>query len=535
MILLSGGGAHLQAGLPERRPARQGRRRPGRWPPHRLGARDRADRRQPGARSRSTVEEPYAPLHVGTTRDDPRDLAVGRRQPLHRAHARAEQRARARRRRARSAPTRRRRPVDLDQLFNTLDPQDRARRCRGHPGLGDAVPGRRATSPTRPRSTSTRRSPRRARWCARSRATSRRSSDLIVYGAKVDDRAGRQRRDDLTDLVAQHQPDGGGDRRRERRALRGARPAARRRCARATRRSSTCARRSTTSTGCRPRRKPATKDLAQVLPRAAPARRATRGRRSTTCARWSPRRAPNNDLIDLLNKAPKLAEPRQPDVRALDHGAAQGRAGRQLHPPLHAGPRGLAPRLRPGRRRTTTPTATTPASSRSSTPSQFTDNPAGGVAARRSRRRSASTGLQSGNLERCPGAASQPPRRRLGAVARHRRHPRLRSDARCCPGHEARRSPSSVAARVCAGVARRARPPAPSNDGGGALQGARDLPERLLAGAGRGRQDRRREGRQDRVARRHRRPEAAVVLRDRPSRASTTSARTRSARSGRSR
>ena len=52
------------------------------------------------------VGDAVAPLHEGTTRDDPGDLAVGHHEPLRLAEARAEQRHRARATATRSGPTR---------------------------------------------------------------------------------------------------------------------------------------------------------------------------------------------------------------------------------------------------------------------------------------------------------------------------------------------------------------------------------------------------------------------------------------------
>ena len=60
--------------------------------------------------------------HAG---DDPPDLAVGRREPLHRARARAEQRARRSPTAARLGVEQTTSVVDLDQIFNTLDPRTR--------------------------------------------------------------------------------------------------------------------------------------------------------------------------------------------------------------------------------------------------------------------------------------------------------------------------------------------------------------------------------------------------------------------------
>ena len=87
-----------------------------------------------------TVEEPYAPLHEGTHGDDPRDLAVGHRQPLHRADARARTPAAScsttARRSATDTTTDDRRPRPALQHARPEDAQGPAGR---HPGLRDAV------------------------------------------------------------------------------------------------------------------------------------------------------------------------------------------------------------------------------------------------------------------------------------------------------------------------------------------------------------------------------------------------------------
>ena len=69
---------------------------------------------------------------------------------------------------------------------------------------------------------------------------------------------------------------------------------------------------------------------------------------------------------------------------------------------------------------------------------QFEDNPAGGVLTPipPSQR---FDGLETNQLRRCPGAASQPPRGRLRAVARRERRRSTATRTRCRPGHEDRR------------------------------------------------------------------------------------------------
>jgi phospholipid/cholesterol/gamma-HCH transport system substrate-binding protein len=65
--------------------------------------------------------------------------------------------------------------VDLDQLFNTLDPRLALAAAR-HRRVGDAVRGQGQGRPTRPPGTSTRRCRARAAWSTRSTATRARSS-----------------------------------------------------------------------------------------------------------------------------------------------------------------------------------------------------------------------------------------------------------------------------------------------------------------------------------------------------------------------
>ena len=153
--------------------------------------------------------------------------------------------------------------------------------------------------------------------------------------------------------------------------------------------------------------KPATKDLARFLSQLRPLVQEAR----PTIADLNTlvhRKGANNDLTDLLGKAPALEQRRQAVVRALDHGAAEGHAGASSSsgPTRPTSSAGCATSARA--RRTTTPTATSPASSRSSTPTRSTDNPAGGTLTPipPSQRLA---GLQTGQVRRCPGAASQPP------------------------------------------------------------------------------------------------------------------------------
>ncbi len=81
------------------------------------------------ARVRVEVEEPYAPLREGTQRRDPPDLAVGHRQPLHRADAGAQLGQGARRRRDARRPARP--PTSSTSTSSsTRSTRRRARTCR---------------------------------------------------------------------------------------------------------------------------------------------------------------------------------------------------------------------------------------------------------------------------------------------------------------------------------------------------------------------------------------------------------------------
>ena len=250
----------------------------------RLGEVDLADRRQPG-RDHDHGRGAVRAAARGHDGDHPRHLAVGRRQPLHRADARAEQRPEARRRRGPRAgqddDDRRPRPA-----LQHARPQDAQGPAEGHPGLATSTAGQgRAGRRSRakyfnPALPSTRAAGQRGR-----RAT-RQSLTRFVQNTRAtvaDDR--RRAAATLTDLVAQHQHDGRRDRRRERRARRRRSACCRRRCAAA----------NTTFVNLRATlddldvlvaaSKPATKDLAPFLRDAAPARARRAADDRTTCAR----------------------------------------------------------------------------------------------------------------------------------------------------------------------------------------------------------------------------------------------------------
>ena len=124
LLLRGDGGSTYKLRFAERRPARQGRRRAGRRPAHRLGAQDRADRRQPGRDHDLGAGRLRAPAR-GHDGAHPRDLAVGHRQPLHRADAGAELATRSCPTGATLGTDKTTSIVDLDQLFNTFDPKTR--------------------------------------------------------------------------------------------------------------------------------------------------------------------------------------------------------------------------------------------------------------------------------------------------------------------------------------------------------------------------------------------------------------------------
>ncbi len=248
------------------------------------------------------------------------------------------------------------------------------------------------------------------------------------------------------------------------------------RCARPTRRSSTCARRSTTSTCSWPRpsrrRRTSRRFLSQLRPLVQEARPTISDLNTLVH-----RSGPNNDLTDLLGKAPALARGRQAVLRELDRGAAAGHAGHQVHPALHAGLRRLAARLRRRAARTTTPTATSRASAdlqrllvqpehesadADSRPASAWPGcrPArsGAAPARRRRRRwtarrptATPTAPWTATPASCPPAHEAPPRHRQrarrgrgAAGLRHRRERRQRRLPRARDLHE-RRSRSSRA------------------------------------------------------------------------------------------
>ena len=143
LLLFGGRGRRLQGQgpLPQRRPAREGQPGPDRRRADRLGRRDR-DRPQRRGRDHARDRRgprPAAARHPGR---DPPVLAVGHREPLRRPHA-------CRRTAAGEIPdggtigsddttTQ----VDLDQLFNTLDPETRANLQKFFKGSAEMFAGR---------------------------------------------------------------------------------------------------------------------------------------------------------------------------------------------------------------------------------------------------------------------------------------------------------------------------------------------------------------------------------------------------------
>ena len=222
-----------------------------------------------------TVDERLRAAARGHDGDHPRDLAVGHRQPLHRADARPELQRPELSDGATLGTDKTTSIVDLDQLFNTLDPKTRKALQQVIQGSatrydGEGVEANAATKYFNPALSASRRLVERAR---------RQPADAHDLPAST--RPRRPARwpsaaSDLAEPRLQRQHDGGGDRGREHVAQPGARRCCRARCARPTRRSSTCARRSTTST-CSSTR---------------PSRRRRTSRPScASCARWCTTRA----------------------------------------------------------------------------------------------------------------------------------------------------------------------------------------------------------------------------------------------------
>ena len=336
-------------------------------------------------------------------------------------------------------------PVDIDMLFNTLDDEDARGPAQLHPRLrrpGTTARAQEAGESTKyfaPFLSSTTR-PDAASW----RSTSRCSSASCAT-APTTVSAIAERRDDLAALVGQHQHGLRRDRRRERRRSAAAlellpehaaqgqhdvrEPAL---DARRPRR----ARERVEAGHARPR---------AVLPRSCARWCATRGRRSPTCATLI--RAPGAEQRPDRAAPPSSRGWRELTVDGLparDPRARPRAAGVRVRARLHARPRRLAHQVRPGRRATTTPTATTRASSRCSARRNFdqaTDTLNGDTA-----RRSGSTASRRATATAAP-AARPALARRLRARGRSRAATRPRPR----PAHEAARLDRRCSWRSCRG------------------------------------------------------------------------------------
>ena len=296
-----GGRPRVHAALPDRRPARQGRRRAGRRPPCRLGARDRADRRQPG-RDQGRGAGALRAAARGHAGRHPPHVAVGHRQPLRRADAGARH----------QPPARRGRHADhhLEHVGRGSRP------ALQHAGQQDA----RRPPERRPR----------LRQAVRGQGRGGRAVGQVLQPAALDlapvrrgAHRGREHADALPrQLLARHdddrraarrprrarrqrQRDGRRDRRRERGARARARPAAH----------DAAARQHDLREPAGDARRPRRARRASPSPPPAGSRRCcascgrwwpTRARRSATCAAWSAARGPDNDLVEATRKLPAL-------------------------------------------------------------------------------------------------------------------------------------------------------------------------------------------------------------------------------------
>ena len=234
-----------------------------------------------------------------------------------------------------------------------------------------------------------------------------------------------ERRDDLAALVGNTNTTAGGDRLRERRAGARARPAADHAAARQhdVREPARDARRPRRAG----RRVQARDQGPRAVPaRAAPARARRAARRSATCAALIRTPGPDNDLVDATRKLPRAAAASpSPAFTSRPPGAAEGRSrcssSRGPYTPDLVGwfrdfGQGAANYDANGHYARIQPIFNA---------FQFTDNPAGRRAARRSRRRSASTACR---RARCSAARAPPASRPPDGSApfTRRRHRRLR-------------------------------------------------------------------------------------------------------------
>ena len=161
-----------------------------------------------------TVNERFAPLHEGTKAIVRVASLPSRREPLHLAHPGPNNAPRSPRA-AVLETDETTNAVDLDQLFNTLDPKTRKGLQRRAPGIRRLVrrPGREPA--TRPSSTSARRSQLHSQVMQELGRDQKTFTDLVVNGARATS-AIASRRDDLAALVSNGERLRAGDRRRER-------------------------------------------------------------------------------------------------------------------------------------------------------------------------------------------------------------------------------------------------------------------------------------------------------------------------------
>ena len=313
----------------------------------RLGARRSSSPTTTRRAIKITVEEPYAPLREGTAGRHPAHVAVGHRQPLRRADARRPATPRSCRTAPRSTPTRR--PTSSTSTRSST--RSTSARAATSPDVikgfatqyeGKGAEAGQSTKYFNPLLSSSRRLVQQVTEdegaLTRFLVNSSRAVTAIA-----------ERRDDLADLVANANATASAIGQRERRAGARARPAADHAAAgqHDVREPARDARRPR-----RAGRRVQARDQGPgaVPARAAPAACATRGRRSTTCARSSrtprpgqrPRRGHAQDAAAAAGR--RAGVPQRPP------GADQGAAGARVRPALHARPRRLVPRLRPGRR-----------------------------------------------------------------------------------------------------------------------------------------------------------------------------------------
>ena len=403
LLLLKGdGGTRVHAAVPDRRPAGAGRRRPGRRPPRRLRAGDRAHRGNRAA-IKISVQEPYAPLREGTKaviRLTSLSGVANRYVALTPAPGDAKELPDGATLTSESTTD----VVDLDQIFNTLDESTRE-------DLADVIKGFAAQYEGKGEEAGL-----SAKYFNPLLSSSRRLVQQVTEDEGGADALPRQ-------LLA----GGDRDRRAPRRLVRavananatasaiGQENAA---LARALGLLPTTLRRAnTTFVNLRATlddldvlvaaSKPATKDLAPFLRELRPlvaAARPTIHDLRTLGAPQRPGQRPRRGDAEVPEAA--AAWRRRPSATAARRSRSCSRCSSSRGPtrPTSSAGSATSARALP----TTTPTATSPASSRSSTPSSSpTTRPA--ACSRRSPTRPGSTAWRPASIRRCPGAASQPP------------------------------------------------------------------------------------------------------------------------------